>query len=172
MIIVGIDPSLTGLGFCVLGGGEGTLFEQSFSTPASMPMLKRLTSLSERVAYHVKYYNPDLVVIEGLVNDRFGSGNDRAGLHWLIRASLSKFEEEGRLKVVFPTSLKKWVCGTGSAQKELMLMKTLKRWGREYTDNNLCDAYCLAKWGEAYLAGEVSLPAPKAKKAKKGMGIA
>jgi len=30
-----------------------------------------------------------------------------------------------------------------------MLMKTYKKWGIEFENSDLCDAYCLARYGES-----------------------
>ena len=47
--------------------------------------------------------------------------------------------------VVSVFCLKKWVAGTGRAAKEMMLLHVYKRWGVEFKDNNLADAYGLAR---------------------------
>jgi hypothetical protein len=31
------------------------------------------------------------------------------------------------------------------SKKELMLLHCFKKWGQEFENNNLCDAYCLAR---------------------------
>jgi crossover junction endodeoxyribonuclease RuvC len=50
--------------------------------------------------------------------------------------------------MVAPTALKKFITGKGNAKKELMLMKIFKRYGLEFENNNLADAYALARYGE------------------------
>jgi Holliday junction resolvasome RuvABC endonuclease subunit len=41
--------------------------------------------------------------------------------------------------------IKKFITGTGTAKKELMLLKVYKKFGEEFQDNNICDAFCLGK---------------------------
>jgi Holliday junction resolvasome RuvABC endonuclease subunit len=50
-----------------------------------------------------------------------------------------------------PATLKKFVLGPSKgskkgAKKELMLVEVLDRWGIKFSDNNVCDAYCLTKF--------------------------
>lgn len=48
--------------------------------------------------------------------------------------------------VVPPTNLKKFVTGNGGAvKKEQMLLQTYKKYGVEFSDNNMCDSYGLAQ---------------------------
>ena len=55
--------------------------------------------------------------------------------------------------IVPPNSLKTYVLDKGNAPKELMMMKTLKRWGYESPCNDTCDAYCLARVAAEFAAG-------------------
>ena len=57
----------------------------------------------------------------------------------------------------------------GSADKEKMRFTVTQRWGIIFDDDNLCDAFCLARAGLAHLKGERVLPvkAPNKNKAKK-----
>jgi Holliday junction resolvasome RuvABC endonuclease subunit len=50
--------------------------------------------------------------------------------------------------VVSPSTLKTFVCGRGKgkAKKELMLMRCALKFKQEFEDNNICDAYCLARY--------------------------
>jgi Holliday junction resolvasome RuvABC endonuclease subunit len=84
----------------------------------------------------------------------YAQGNalvDMGALNFHIRIRLRQMKVP--YAVISPTSLKKFVCGatkgTGS-KKELMLMMTYKRWGVEFHDNNLCDAYGLARMAHAH----------------------
>lgn len=52
--------------------------------------------------------------------------------------------------IVAPTSLKKFVTGKGTGvKKEQMLLATYRKWCAEFADNNLADAFGLAKIAEA-----------------------
>ena len=60
-------------------------------------------------------------------------------------------EHNIQLIIIAPTLLKKYVCGKGNAKKEQMLLQCYKRYGKEFHNNNLCDAYCLHKFYTDYL---------------------
>lgn len=47
--------------------------------------------------------------------------------------------------IVGPTVLKKFVTGKGNVEKNQMLLNVFKNWGIEFTDDNACDSYCLAR---------------------------
>lgn len=62
--------------------------------------------------------------------------------------------------IIPPTTLKKYVTGKGTGiQKNQMLLHTYKKWGVEFTDDNACDSFALARMasGAADLAYEVAV---------------
>jgi crossover junction endodeoxyribonuclease RuvC len=64
-------------------------------------------------------------------------------LHFITRVYL--YRTNVNYKVIAPGTLKKFVTGKGNSKKDLMLLKTYKRWGVEFDDHNICDAYGLAR---------------------------
>jgi crossover junction endodeoxyribonuclease RuvC len=46
-----------------------------------------------------------------------------------------------------PTTLKKWVTGSGKAEKSDMLASATSKWGFHSPDDNIVDAYCLSRLG-------------------------
>lgn len=168
MNVLGIDPSLTGTGLVVASDG-GEPAEKALVGTKPGDAIPRIKAILDRVHILLTIYNPDLVVIEGLsFNSKGGMQFDRTGLHYILRWEMAKARViADQIKIVPPTTLKKFVTGKGNSPKELMLLKTFKRWGVEFSDHNICDAYCLARWGLAYLAGETALPKPKQRKRSK-----
>ncbi len=55
------------------------------------------------------------------------------------------FKKNVNFKIIAPGTLKKFVTGDGRAKKDLMLLKVYKKWGVEFSDDNLADAYGLAR---------------------------
>lgn len=55
--------------------------------------------------------------------------------------------------IVPPTTLKKYVLGSGNAAKELMLKEVFKRWGYDTDSNDRADAYGLARVAAEFAAG-------------------
>lgn len=48
--------------------------------------------------------------------------------------------------IIPPTTLKKYVTGKGTGiQKNQMLLHVYKKWGAEFTDDNACDSFALAR---------------------------
>lgn len=151
--ILGLDLSLTSTGWCVLEGGK----------IRTKGLIKPKIKGAERLRYIKDYVDNmlmqmhtrqelRLVALEGY---SFGSKNTHAHstgeLGGIIKLTLllNKIETI----IVPPTCLKKFITGKGNAPKDIMMMKTFAKYGIEFTNNNECDAYCLAKLGQAYLEG-------------------
>lgn len=147
--ILGLDLSLTSTGYCVLHNKEigikGTI------KPKNRGM-KRLTYILEEISTITPFGSLDLVVIEGY---SFGS---RAGQAFSI-GELGGFIKQWiystgtKTIIVPPQTLKKFVAGKGGFKKNMMMMKAFKKYGLEFNNDDECDAFCLAKMGEAYLNG-------------------
>ena len=60
-----------------------------------------------------------------------------------------------------PTVLKKWVTGKGNAKKPDMAMAALDKWGFALTQDDIVDAYCLARILEAVDKGLVNVSSMK-----------
>lgn len=153
MTVMGADLSLSGTGVVILKDGE--LLHQklikSKPTTNAVDEVKRLLGIVEDLLVHVSVDKPVLVVIEGLA---FMARNTSAlvqlsALNYLFRAAL--VNQNIKFVVVAPSTLKKFVTGKGSGPKDVMMLETFKRWGVTLVDNNICDAYGLAKIGEAIL---------------------
>ena len=84
------------------------------------------------------------VCIEG---PSFGSNGafvlQMGALHFYLRIFLYKNGVNYGIKA--PGTIKKFVTGDGRAKKDLMLLKVYKKWGVEFDDDNLADAYSLAR---------------------------
>ena len=150
MKYIGVDPSLTGTGLVCIDS-EGVIENQDLiKTTASMIIEARLKLINEKVQSFISDSLKDkdilaIVYIEGL---SFGAkGNsvmELAGLHYLLRVN---FNSRSYIKydVIPPSNIKKFITGKGNAKKELMLLKVYKRWGVEFTDNNMADAFSLSR---------------------------
>jgi Holliday junction resolvasome RuvABC endonuclease subunit len=60
--------------------------------------------------------------------------------------------------LVSPQQLKKFAIGSGNAKKSMMVKEVLKRWGQDFNDENLAEAYALARVAHAQ-ASEPAMPA-------------
>jgi len=139
---VGVDLSLTETGLVVLDRNFKILQQILVSTNPTVNIECRISEIKESIW---KFFNKDSVIyIEGLsFGSRGGKMLELGGLHYYIRTHLylTGFD----FKTVPPTSLKKFITGKGNCKKELMLLKVYKKFGIEFDNNNLCDAYSLAR---------------------------
>ena len=66
------------------------------------------------------------------------------------------------LHEVSATSLKKFATGKGNATKDVVMLHVFKRWAFDCNDdNNLADAYVLARMVRAAYIGDADLTAPQ-----------
>lgn len=142
---IGLDLAFANNGFCCIDENGNIIQQEVITFPKDVLFdEQKLIFLSEKITKLVETYNPARICIEGLSFGSNGKSVSQIGaLHYLIRIFLFKFSFKYR--IVPPTQLKKYITGTGQCKKELMLLKTYKKFGIEFEDNNLCDAYCLAR---------------------------
>lgn len=148
--ILGLDLSLTSTGYCVLE--DGKIKEIGTIKPKTRGM-ERIECIDIGIDdICAENHVIDLVVIEGY---SFGSKNTHAHSTGELGGIVKYNYWKGNYKTIIvpPTCLKKFVTGKGNAPKDVMMMKTLAKYGIEFNNNNECDAYCLAKMGQAYLEG-------------------
>jgi len=159
MKFVGIDPSLTSTGLIVLNDKGLIEIQRLIKTKPDKEIEDRLSYLSSEILRILSAMQYDsflqnaarfqagsvpIIHIEGLSFGARGQGiMQLAGLHFILRTQMKA--NGFSYKVIAPTELKKYVTGKGNAQKQVMLMKTLKRWNVEFESDDLCDAFGLAK---------------------------
>lgn len=157
---LGLDLSLTGTGVVILEDGKITKRILIKSKPVGdLPIdeLKRILKIVDEIETVIMDYDNqdtqpiDIAVIEGLA---FMVRNATAlvqlsALNYMVRAKLMDYKIP--FVIVAPTSLKKFVTGSGASKKDVMLMETYKRYDVSILNDNECDAFGLAKIGEALL---------------------
>lgn len=142
---VGLDLAYINNGFVCINEKGSIVYQEVVTCPKSIISdEERLIFLSDKLSKLIDEYLPEKVFIEGLSFGSKGQSISQMGaLHFITRIFLFKLGI--KYTVVAPTQLKKFVTGTGQCKKELMLLKTYKKFNIEFSDNNLCDAYCLAR---------------------------
>lgn len=143
-IFVGMDPSYNGFGIIIVDS-EAVLVDQILlKSNTKFEAEDRIIQLEKGFAFISTLIGLKTVYIEGPAYSSSGAFQLQMGaLHYYLRVFFRK--NEVKFKVIAPGTLKKFVTGTGVAKKELILLKTYKRWGVEFDDNNLADAYGLAR---------------------------
>lgn len=157
MIYMGIDLSLTGTGILIIDDNGTVIIKQLVKTLNKEKILgtkpiqyidilpeDRIIKILNVVKNLCETNKPNIIYIEGL---SFGSQGrsvlELGGLHYCIKVYLKT--ENYNYKTIPPKTLKKKITGNGNANKETMILKVFKKYGEEFSDNNLCDAYCLAR---------------------------
>jgi crossover junction endodeoxyribonuclease RuvC len=153
-VAVGIDQSLTGFAFSVVEFTNPTAHETwVYSSP--FKGVQRLADISLWLTSKfdlLKENGNDIfdIAMEGtVVNSNSASVlGELAGIVKLNIFNRFNLDANEKLKTplqIPPMTLKKFVCGKGTATKDLMLLNVYKKYGVEFSDNNATDAYGLAR---------------------------
>lgn len=139
----GLDLSLTATGLVVVNGDCEVVSQELITSKEkeigrvveiAELVMRTLRSLSVKPAVFMEGYSFGI----GRMGQTFSLGE----LGGVVKAYL---HNNGFVwSSIPPTSLKKFITGKGGAKKEQMLLQTYKRYGVEFSDNNLCDAFGLS----------------------------
>lgn len=159
MLIIGIDPSLTGTAICALDRDQFTIEKLVTLCPKKgMVGINRLSWIKRSTIQVISSIcdNSDKsheIFIEGFAFGASGRGVfDLGALGGILRLMLA--EKFSGYYEVPPTSLKKFICGKGNAKKQIMIEQTYRKYGKGsdvLTDDNQTDAYGLSRMGIAFL---------------------
>jgi crossover junction endodeoxyribonuclease RuvC len=152
--IIAIDPSLTSTGVVVLRNSEvlAKAVIETDPTKGAQAEMKRLNFIIDRIFELVaKWHDKEMIgVMEAPAFSYSNQGtNALIGLNYLIRDRFLDWKIT--LIIAAPTTLKKYASGKGNAKKDQMRLSAYKRWSFEDRDDNIIDAYCLARLAETYL---------------------
>lgn len=175
MNILGIDLSLAGTGLAILTD------DPAFPEPKLPPVYPRSSGASPDLIPTAWYFgylvspvpkailerwqailaavtacaeNAHQVIIEGYsFGSKFSSHMDAIHeLGGIVKYHLAKM---GQTPVtVSPSVLKKFITGHGGSDKNLVLKEIYKRYHVDLPDDNMADAFALAKFGEALISTE------------------
>ena len=142
---IGIDPSLTGNAIVIINDAGDIVNEHLISTNKECYIdgYQRVLDIFEQLKYTTSVIRLEKVYVEGLA---YMSASptlfERCGLLYLIVCHLLK--ENAKYSIIPPTTLKKWHTTDGHADKKMMMRVVKCKYGIDFKDDNLCDAYCLA----------------------------
>ena len=156
MIFLGIDPSLTNTGCIMVQDGKVVYKQTIKSKKISGKPTDEITRICG-IRDEINITGVNYVAIEGIA---FMARNTTAlvqlaALNYFIREHMMLCDIE--FVVVAPTSLKKFVTGKGNSGKDIMMLETYKRYKQSFSDNNLCDAFGLARIAEAVFTKDINL---------------
>jgi crossover junction endodeoxyribonuclease RuvC len=145
MNVAGIDPSLTSTGLIAFNE-QGEMIAQKNIKPKKRKGMERLKYIKEEILSFLKENKIEKVAIESYA---FGVRKSRTKfqlgeLGGVVRLLL--FENDIEYLDVAPPTLKKFVTGSGDADKEIVIFSVLSRWNQDFgTNSDLADAFGLAK---------------------------
>lgn len=141
---VGLDPSYNGFGIIVLEETGDIIEQKLLTTDSKLEAEDRIIELEKEFKFVANVHNLHMVYVEAPSYSSQGQFILQMGaLHYYLRIFFRKHNTP--YKVIAPGALKKYVTGSGNAKKELMLLNVYKRWNVEFSDNNLADAFSLAR---------------------------
>lgn len=142
---VGVDPSYNGCAVVVLDE-NGNIVEQKLFSSQGESVEEKLWYINKELSFIPKIVGLKRLYMEGPSYSSNGAFQLQMGaLHFMIRMMF--YRKRVKYEIIAPGTLKKYVCGpgNGNAKKELMLLNVYKKWNIEFKDNNLADAYGLAR---------------------------
>lgn len=142
MRAMGVDIS-TKTGIAVIDSGKKVVHASQVEF-RKLTGFERAGNIAEAVRSLWSKFAPDIVVIEDYVHAS-PSIVTSVEIGTLVRFSL--YMEDVEPWYIPPTTLKKFVSGSGSAKKDMMLMHIFKRWGFTASTDNIGDAVGLAMMG-------------------------
>ena len=143
-MFVGMDPSYNGFAIVILDQDANIIDQKLFGSTKTKEAEDRLIELEQEYDFIPHIACLHSVCVEAPAYSSRGQFILQMGaLHYMIRIMFRR--QNVKFKVIAPTTLKKFVTGTGRAKKDLMLLKVYKKWGVEFSDDNLADAYGLAR---------------------------
>lgn len=146
MISLGIDPGLTNLSLVGVEK-ESVVYQENFRSKKKG--YERLLDIERKIRCVVDELSPGIIALEAYSFASKYHSHQMGELGWAIRRNILDIE----WILVHPTSLKKFATGKGNSPKDIILQQVYKRWGIEFTNNNIADAFVLAKIGQAYKEG-------------------
>lgn len=157
-VFIGFDVSLTCTGVAVVKGDKYETY--NIKSPAKLGTgIARLNYLYEEFRGVIaKHGRPTMVCVEDYSFASKGKQFNVGEGGGIFR--LAMFHEKCELIAVSPNSLKKFITGKGSGDKDVVMMKLLKNFGVEITQNDQADAYGLAKMAESIYALKNGLDLP------------
>lgn len=149
-LVVGIDPSLTGLGIAIEGHDPIVFSSKPSPKPTLRQRIQRYTDLAEQVCGAISERcgdgGPELVVLEGYSFSSKGSSVVTLGEF----GSILRWWTIGWPVIeVSPSTIKKFATGKGVGQKAAVVSALAKRYSVNFQTDDEADAFACLQIGLA-----------------------
>lgn len=154
--IAGVDQSYSGTGvvmLCAERVGDGVLItDERHGLFKNEDTHLHYCERADLIAGEVVKWMHEVgeIVAVAMEGYAFGAKNMVAYLGELgatIKLSIRDADVRARVPAIIgPTQLKKFTTGKGACDKDLILLNVFKRWGFDTSNNNIADAYALARF--------------------------
>ena len=131
---------------------QGTIYEGVFSAPRDERGSRRCSTIAEQMIEVLKDNSVDIVVMEGLAYANTNTLATLTEIHSVLKYFLIQMGLE--VWIAAPATIKKFVLGKGTGKKDQVRLGVYKKWAYENDDDNIVDAYALAKMGLARITNE------------------
>jgi hypothetical protein len=156
-IYVGIDPGVSNCAVVAYSPTRGMVeaWKPRGDIPAGVMRLRYLMIHIDGVMRRIRHQGEILqVAIEGYsMAERYGqhnSGEVGATIKLTMLAFFGAEDLRAFPVIVAPQQLKKFVAGNGNIKKSMIPKEVYKRWGEDFNDENMAEAYGLARVAYAY----------------------
>lgn len=150
-VYMGIDPSLTSTGWCVISNGK---LKSGRFVSKKLKGCPRLQWFADEIEWLLGEYPPDVVCLEGYAFAARGRAHSSGELGGVYRLALHKAQI--KTWIISPTNLKRFVTEDGHAKKSLIIKSLYKKWDVDIDDEDEADAAALAIYALA-LGGVIPL---------------
>lgn len=147
MKFVGLDISITETGFCVLNhNGELATFG-SIPTKVGEPDVIRFFNIVDSLCSEIEPGSDDKFMIEQYAYASKGNITRIAELGGMVKYQLYAIHgvPANNFWVATPQSLKKYATGSGAVGKGSVIKAVYKKWNFDTENDNVADAFVLAK---------------------------
>jgi Holliday junction resolvasome RuvABC endonuclease subunit len=158
-IYIGIDPGSKNCALVAWSPSRGlvTAWKPKPPMPTGVLRLRKLmvdiTNEFTKLAAHEPAGEVKMIAMEAYsMAEKFGqhaSGEVGAAIKLAVLSLFASDDRRGFPILVAPQALKKFATGNGNTKKELITKEILKRWGMDFDDSNIAEAYALARIAHA-----------------------
>lgn len=166
-LYVGIDPGVKNCALVAFSPSRGVVLDWKPTDKTIPAGVRRLSYLMHKIKGQLDILGKKgtirCMAMEGYsMFERYGqhaSGEVGAAIKLTLVGWFGLDQQVAYPIIVQPQSLKKFTTGSGTVKKSMMAKEVFKRWGVDYNDDNLADAYALARL--AYAVGVPDQVLPK-----------